>query len=132
MAGIVSTTFGAAMIEKHYTLDKNMPGPDHKASADIPELRALVIALKDTYESLGDGIKKPVEAERKNLPLIRKSFTCGLKHMEAGTTITTEMLGIKRPRVDGAVEPFDLDKIVGMKIKQSKRFDEPILWSDFK
>lgn len=132
VAGIVSTTFGASMIEKHYTLDKNMPGPDHKASADIPELRLLVKSLKDAHLSLGDGVKRPVEAEKKNLPLIRKSFTCALKNMDAGTVITAEMLGIKRPRVEGAVEPFDLEKIVGMKIKTSKRFDEPILWSDFK
>jgi N,N'-diacetyllegionaminate synthase len=132
VAGIVATTYGASMIEKHYTLDKNLPGPDHKASADIPELKSLVHALKNAHASLGDGVKRPVEAESKNLPLIRKSFTCALQHMEAGTVITAKMMGIKRPRVDGAVEPFDLDKIIGMKIKRNKSFDEPILWSDFK
>jgi N,N'-diacetyllegionaminate synthase len=131
VAGVVAASFGASMLEKHYTLDKNMPGPDHKASADIPELSLLVESLADASLSLGDGIKRPVEAERANLPLIRKSFTCGLAKIEEGTVIRPEMLGIKRPRVDGAVEPFDLDKIVGMKIRKKKQFDEPILWSDF-
>jgi sialic acid synthase SpsE len=130
-AGTVAAALGAAMIEKHYTLDKNMNGPDHKASADIPELVALVRSLKDTASSLGDGVKKPVEAELKNLPLIRKSFTCSLDTLPKGTVIKKEHLGIKRPRVDGAVEPFDMDKIVGLKINVAKTYDQPILWSDF-
>ena len=129
-AGIICTTLGGAMIEKHYTLDKNMPGPDHKASADIPELTDLVKTLKLVHESLGDGVKKPVEAELKNLPLIRKCLVCGKDELVEGTVITEEMLGIKRPRVDGAVEPFDLEKITGSKLKVTKKFDEPILWSD--
>lgn len=132
IAGVMSASFGSSMIEKHFTLDKNMPGPDHKASADIPELRSLVLAMKEVHLALGDGVKKPVEAELANQPLIRKSFTCNLKEMKEGTVITAEMLGIKRPQIEGAVEPFDLEKIVGMKIKRMKRYDEPILWSDFR
>jgi N,N'-diacetyllegionaminate synthase len=131
VAGTVAASLGAAMIEKHYTLDKNMPGPDHAASADIPELKQLVNAMRDVAVSLGDGVKRPVEAESKNLPLIRKCFTCALESIEPGTTIDASMLGIKRPRIDGAVEPFDLSKIVGLKIVKQKHFDEPILWSDF-
>jgi sialic acid synthase SpsE len=123
VAGTVAATLGATMIEKHYTLDKGMQGPDHKASADIPELTQLVQAMRDVSRSLGDGIKRPVAAEAKNRPLIRKSFTCGLESMAAGTLIEASMLGIKRPLVDGAVEPFDLDKIVGQRISKSKRFD---------
>ena len=131
MAGTVAASLGAAMIEKHFTLDKSMPGPDHAASANISELTQLVQAVKTVDLCLGDGIKRPVAAEIKNLPLIRKSLTCALESMEAGTEIEASMLGIKRPRVKGAVEPFDLDKIVGLRITRHKRFDEPILWSDF-
>lgn len=131
IAGVMSATFGSSMIEKHYTLDKNMPGPDHKASADIPELTELVQAMKTVHLALGSGVKRPVSAEMANQPLIRKSFTCALKEMVEGTVISENMLGIKRPQVPGAVEPFDLSKIVGMRIKKSKKFDEPILWSDF-
>lgn len=132
LAGTVSATMGAAMLEKHYTLDKNMEGPDHKASADLPELRALVQALKDTHESLGNGIKKPVQAEMDNLPLIRKSLTVNANELTEGTVITESMLGIKRPRVDGAVEPFDMEKIVGMTLTKNKSYDEPLMWSDLK
>jgi len=132
VAGTVAASFGAAMIEKHFTLDRNMPGPDHRASADIRELTRLVQAMREVALSLGDGIKRPLAAEAKNLPLIRKSLTCAVETLEPGTIIEAPMLGIKRPRVEGAVEPFDLHKIVGLKISKIKKFDEPILWNDFK
>jgi len=131
VAGTVAATLGAAMIEKHYTLDKKMKGPDHLASADLPELKALVQAMAAVAGSLGDGIKVPVPAERKNLPLIRKSLTCAAPRLEKGTVAERSMFGIKRPQVAGAVEPFDLDKIIGLTLQRAKRFDEPILWSDF-
>ena len=131
IAGVVSASFGASMIEKHYTLDKQLPGPDHKASANIEELKNLVQAIADVTVSLGDGVKRPVSAEKENIPLIRKSFTCAAEKLEAGSIISREMLGIKRPRIDGAVEPFDLEKIIGLKINKRKSFDEPIMWSDF-
>ena len=130
-AGTIAASLGASMIEKHYTLDKNMPGPDHSASADIPELIQLVQAMHTVHAGLGDGVKRPVQAEVKNLPLIRKGFTCALETMPAGTVIEASMLGIKRPLVEDAVQPYDLDKILGKKIRVDKRYDEPILWSDF-
>lgn len=132
VAGTVAATLGAAMLEKHYTLDKAMAGPDHAASADIPELEQLVSALKDVAVSLGDGVKRPVQAEADNRLLIRKGLTCALEEMQPGTVIEASMLGIKRPLAEGAVEPFDLEKIVGLKIQRKKLFDEPILWSDFR
>lgn len=131
IAGTVAASLGAAMIEKHYTLDKNMAGPDHAASADIRELKQLVQATRDVHASLGDGVKRVVDAEARNRPLIRKSFTCALEQIEAGSLIDFSMLGIKRPLVEGAVEPYHLDKILGRRILKSKRFDEPIMWSDF-
>ncbi|MGE0754110.1 MAG: N-acetylneuraminate synthase family protein [Alphaproteobacteria bacterium] len=130
VAAVVSAGLGAAMIEKHYTLDKNLPGPDHKASVDIAELKALVAAVRDASASLGDGVKKPVAAERANRPLIRKSVVCNVKELPQGTTITEDMLGVKRPWVEGAVEPFEFDKICGKKLRKAKQYDEPILWED--
>lgn len=132
LAGTISATMGAAMLEKHYTLDKSMEGPDHKASADLVELRALVQVLKDTHGALGDGLKKPVKAEMDNLPLIRKSLTVNCEFLNEGAIITPDIIGIKRPLVVGAVEPFDLDKVVGMSLKKRKVFDEPLMWSDLK
>jgi len=131
LAGTISASLGAAMIEKHYTLDKRLPGPDHAASADIAELTQLVRAMREVHQCLGDGIKRPVQAEAANLPLIRKCFTCALDSMTAGTVIEASMLGIKRPEVEGAVRPYELDRILGRKIAKPKVFDEPILWSDF-
>lgn len=131
VAAVVSAGLGAAMIEKHYTLDKNLPGPDHKASVDIPELKALVKAVREASASLGDGVKKPVAAESANRPLIRKSIVCVAPKLAANTKISANMLGVKRPWVQGAVEPYEFDKICGMTLRKAKQYDEPILWEDF-
>jgi sialic acid synthase SpsE len=109
-----------------------MTGPDHKASADISELTALVKAVRDASASLGDGIKRPAAEEAETRPKIRKSLVCGLEHIKAGTVLTPEMLEIKRPWVEGAIEPFELDKVLGQSLTNEKSFDEPILWSDLK
>jgi len=119
------------MIEKHYTLDKNLPGPDHQASLDIAELRTFVAAVRDASASLGDGIKRPVPAEVANRPLIRKSVVCAAPALTAGTALTEAMLGVKRPWTPGAVEPFEIEKVLGLKLRRDKQHDEAILWSDF-
>lgn len=131
IAAIVSAGLGAAMIEKHYTLDKNLAGPDHKASLDIPELKELVRSVRLASASLGDGIKKPVLAELANRPLIRKSVVCAIPNIKAGTVISADMLGVKRPWLVEAIEPYDIDKICGKTIARDKTYDEPILWKDF-
>lgn len=131
VAAVVATALGGAMIEKHYTLDKNLPGPDHKASLDIAELKTLIQAVRDASASLGDGIKRPVAAERANRPLIRKSIVCAVRDgVKAGTPITASMLGVKRPWLEEAVEPFDIDQLEGATLLHDKSFDEPILWAD--
>ncbi len=129
-AATVSAGLGAAMIEKHYTLDKSMPGPDHQASVEIPELAALVRAVRDASASLGDGIKVPVPAERETRPKIRKSLVIQARDLRAGTALEPAMLEIKRPWVPGAVDPSDLEKILGATLKVDKRYDEPLLWKD--
>ena len=131
VAAVVAAGLGAAMIEKHYTLDKNLPGPDHKASLDIPELQSFVRAVRDASASLGDGVKRPVPAEVANRPLIRKSVVCAAPSLGAGTRITAGMLGVKRPWTAGAVEPFEIENVVGMTLRRDKQHDEPLLWSDF-
>jgi N,N'-diacetyllegionaminate synthase len=131
VVAVVAAGLGAAMIEKHYTLDKNLPGPDHKASLDIAELKAFVTAVREASASLGDGVKKPVAAEIANRPLIRKSVVCTMPQLKAGTAIEPGMLGVKRPWTRGAVEPFEIDNIIGLTLRRDKRHDEAILWSDF-
>lgn len=130
VAAVVAAGLGAAMIEKHYTLDKNLPGPDHKASLDIVELKQLTRAVREASASLGDGVKRPVAAEAANRPLIRKSVVCAAPHLKAGTKITADMVAVKRPWVAGAVEPYDIDKMCGMTLRQEKQYDQPILWAD--
>jgi N,N'-diacetyllegionaminate synthase len=131
VAAVVSAGLGAAMIEKHYTLDKNLPGPDHKASLDIAELKQLTTSVREASASLGDGVKRPAPAEAANRPLIRKSVVCAAPGLKAGVKITREMLGVKRPWVAGAVEPCDIDRILGLTLRKDKPHDGPILWSDF-
>lgn len=131
VAAVVSAGLGAAMIEKHYTLDKNLPGPDHQASVDIQELTALCRDVRAASSSLGDGIKIPVAAESETRPKIRKSLVCGLPVLKAGTPITSDVLEVKRPWNPEAVDPCDFEKIIGRALKVDKVFDEPILWSDF-
>jgi N,N'-diacetyllegionaminate synthase len=131
VVAVVAAGLGAAMIEKHYTLDKNLPGPDHKASLDIGELRAFVQAVRQAGECLGDGIKRPVPAEIANRPLIRKSVVCAAPVLRAGTPLRTELLGVKRPWTKGSVQPFQIENVVGLTLRRDKLHDEPILWSDF-
>jgi sialic acid synthase SpsE len=129
-AATVSAGLGAAMIEKHYTLDKGMPGPDHQASVEIDELAALVRAVREASASLGDGLKVPVAAESETRPKIRKSLVVQARGLRGGTALDSGMLEIKRPWVPGAVDPSDLDKILGATLKVDKRYDEPLLWKD--
>lgn len=131
VAAVVAAGLGAAMIEKHYTLDKNLPGPDHKASLDIAEMKQLTRAVREASASLGDGVKRPVAAEAANRPLIRKSVVCAAPQLKAGTTVTADMLAVKRPWVADAVEPYDIEKICGKTLRREKQYDQPILWADF-
>jgi N,N'-diacetyllegionaminate synthase len=132
VVAVVAAGLGAAMIEKHYTLDKNLPGPDHQASLDIAELKSFVRAVREASACLGDGVKRPVPAEIANRPLIRKSVVCAAPSLKAGTPVTAEMLAVKRPWTEGAVEPFEIDRILGLTLRRDKQHDESILWSDFR
>lgn len=131
VVAVVAAGLGASMIEKHYTLDKNLPGPDHKASLDISELKSFVRAVHEASASLGDGVKRPVAAEIANRPLIRKSVVCAAPALKAGVAITADMLGVKRPWTHNAIEPFEIDNIIGLTLRRDKQHDEAILWSDF-
>ena len=130
VAAIVCAGLGAAMIEKHYTLDRNMVGPDHQASVDIAELTNLIRSVREASASLGDGVKVPVAAESETRPKIRKSLVIQSRHLEKGTVLKSEMIEIKRPWVEGAIDPSDLEKILGVKLKRAKSYDQPLMWKD--
>jgi len=91
-----AVALGACMIEKHFTLDTSLPGPDHKASATPHELASLVTTIRHIQVILGSGIKQPNASEQKMLPMIRKSIVT-LNKIKKGERFTTGNIGIKRP-----------------------------------
>lgn len=93
---IAATALGAQLIEKHFTLDKSMPGPDHKASLEPEELTDMVQAIRDVEMALGNGIKGPQPSEIKNKSVARKSLVAA-QPIKAGDTYTEKNLTIKRP-----------------------------------
>ncbi|QOL27082.1 N-acetylneuraminate synthase [Thalassotalea sp. LPB0316] len=93
---IAATALGAQIIEKHFTLDKQMPGPDHKASIEPEELTAMVQAIKQTNQSLGDGIKQPQPSEWANIAVARKSLVAKTA-IQQGECFNEHNLEIKRP-----------------------------------
>jgi sialic acid synthase SpsE len=131
LAPIVAASLGAVLIEKHYTLDRSLPGPDHAASATIEEMKDLKNALSELSKMQGDGVKSIMPSEIKNRDLIRKSVTCAVEKLPKGTVINQSHLLIKRPVYENSVEPFDLHKVLGKVLKNDKEFDEPIYWGDF-
>ena len=95
-AAIVATSLGAVAVEKHFTLDRNMSGPDHRASIEPDETQRLVTAIRSAHAALGDGIKRPAPSERENLPLIRRSLVAS-RSLRKGERLTADMIAIKRP-----------------------------------
>ncbi|MDE2495186.1 MAG: N-acetylneuraminate synthase [Alphaproteobacteria bacterium] len=93
---IAAVACGAVLVEKHFTLDRDLPGPDHKASLEPEELRAMVSAIRDVESALGDGIKRPSPAEWKNRNIARKSLVA-LKAIGKGEVFSPENIGCKRP-----------------------------------
>lgn len=124
---IAAASLGAAAIEKHFTLDRNMEGPDHRASIEPDELADLVRSVKIANQALGSGIKEPVACELPNLPLIRKSLVAACD-LPKGTTLTRDMIEIKRP--EGGIAPVDLHKVLGSVLKNDVLEDELIRWED--
>lgn len=116
---IAAVTLGACVIEKHFTLDKNMPGPDHKASLDPFELKQMVSSIRNIEKALsGSGIKEPSQSELKNIFIARKSLHTN-RDISKGSTLQKEDLAILRPG-DG-ISPMEIDLYVGRQVK----FDLP-------
>ena len=120
---IAATALGASVIEKHFTLDKTLPGPDHKASLDPKELKQMVRAIRDTELALGDGEKRPAESEKKNMPIARKSLHAS-RPIEKGEAFTAENLSIKRP--GNGVSPLKYWEYLGNPASQDYQTDELI------
>lgn len=109
---VAATARGAAIIEKHFTLDKTMVGPDHKASLDPNELRDMVNAIRSIELALGDGLKGPRPCELKNKPIARKSLVAACK-INAGDKLTKDNVDIKRPGT--GLSPFNYWSLLNKK-----------------
>lgn len=127
IACIASVALGACVIEKHFTLDKSLPGPDHSCSADPNEFRDLVRKIRETEKILGSGRKEPTEAEKKNMPGMRRSIVSKLP-IKAGTMITREHLEFKRPAT--GIRPEQLGDVIGSTARRDIPEDVLIAWGD--
>ena len=109
-ASLAAVALGACVIEKHFTLDRKLPGPDHKASLEPDELKALVRSIRIVESTLGNGIKKPAPSEENTRQVARKSLVAACD-LVAGTRLKKEMIAIKRPGT--GLAPALRDTLVG-------------------
>ena len=122
---IAAVALGACVVEKHFTLDKNLPGPDHQASLEPDELKQMVQAIRDVEKALGNGIKAPTVEEEQTKQLARRSIVARVD-IPGGVIITEDMLDIKRPGI--GIEPKYLEKVYGARVKDGFKKDEAISW----
>jgi N,N'-diacetyllegionaminate synthase len=120
---IAAVALGATVIEKHLTLDRNLPGPDHRASLEPNEFTAMVCAIRNIEEALGDGIKRPSPSEVKNKAIVRKSLVAA-KPIKAGEPFTPENLTTKRPGT--GISPLRWDEVIGQTATRNYSPDELI------
>ena len=120
---IAAVAMGASVIEKHFTLDKSMEGPDHKASLDPQELKAMVSAIRNTEKALGSSKKKPSPSESKNIEVVRKSIVAS-QGIAKGEFLTENNITVKRP--GNGISPMKWDEIIGTHAKKDYRMDDPI------
>ncbi len=120
---VAAVALGAAVIEKHFTLDRSMPGPDHKASLEPQELRAMVQSIRNIELALGSSRKEPSEGERKNMPAARKSIVAACP-IQKGEAFTEKNLTVKRPGI--GINPLRWDDIIGTFATRDYRTDELI------
>jgi len=120
---IAAVALGARVIEKHFTLDKNMQGPDHKASLNPQELKAMVQSIKNIEQALGTGIKKHSKSEMPNRAIARKSIVAS-RAIKKGEALTEENLAIKR--AGSGIDPMRWDEVIGSIAHQDYQEDEVI------
>ncbi len=120
---IATVAMGATCIEKHFTLDKNMEGPDHKASLEPHELKAMVTAIRHIEQALGSPLKQPTPSEIPNMAVARKSIvaSCNIK---SGEVLSEKNLAIKRPGT--GISPMRWDELIGTVAQRDYQEDEVI------
>ncbi len=120
---IAAVALGAYVIEKHFTLDRNMGGPDHRSSIEPDELNQMVASIRNIEKALGNGIKKPSASELKNMEIARKSITAS-RDIKAGEGFCEENITAKRPGT--GISPMEWDNVIGREAGRNFRKDELI------
>ena len=118
---------GAAIIEKHFTVDKRWPGPDHRASLDPRELAEMVRGIREVESALGDGDKRPMPSELDTRRVARKSVVAA-RPIAAGQRLTPDLVAVKRPGT--GISPAELPRVIGRKALRALAADELIEWTD--
>ncbi|OZB49334.1 MAG: N-acetylneuraminate synthase [Polynucleobacter sp. 39-45-136] len=120
---IAAVALGASIIEKHFTLDRSMEGPDHKSSLEPYELKAMIKAIRNVEQALGDGFKGPTDSEKKNLAIARKSIVA-LQNIQKGELFSEQNLAIKRPGT--GISPMRWREVMGKRAIRNFLIDELI------
>lgn len=120
---IAAVALGASIIEKHFTLDRNMEGPDHKASLEPDELKQMVTAIRNIELAVGNGHKTVSDSERKNIEIARKSLVAAC-NIKKGDTLTAENVAVKRP--GKGINPMRWNEVIGTKAIRDFSEDELI------
>jgi len=126
-ASIAAVALGAKLVEKHFTLDKNLVGPDHRASIEPSELKALVEGIRKVESAMGDYKKKPTKQELLIAKKVRKSIVAA-KNLKKGEAINRNSIKVMKPET--GLRPKYFDKIIGRKLNKAKKIYEPILRED--
>jgi N-acetylneuraminate synthase/N,N'-diacetyllegionaminate synthase len=125
---VAAVALGARVIEKHFTLDRNLPGPDHRASLEPDELKAMVKAIRNTEKAIsGNGLKKPSKSEIKNIEIARKSIHT-LKALEKGVVISEKDIIPLRP--GHGISPMKWNEVIGKKLKRDLKENEMLTEED--
>ena len=122
-----AVALGASVIEKHFTLDTALPGPDHRASLEPDQLAALVRQIRDVEKALGSDIKAPTASELPVRDLVRRSVTT-IRQLNAGATVSREDVTLMRPGT--GIPPIELEKVIGRKSARWISAGETLTWSD--
>jgi N,N'-diacetyllegionaminate synthase len=123
---IAAAALGAAIIEKHFTLDRSSPGPDHSFALEPDELKTLVAAIREAQSALGDGRKTgPAPEEEENFRVGRRSLVL-TRDLPAGTTLEADMLSTKRPGT--GIPPRELDRVLGRSLLSDAHEDDILTW----
>jgi N,N'-diacetyllegionaminate synthase len=124
---LAAVTLGACVIEKHFTLDKGLPGPDHRASLEPGELQALVAGIRTVELALGSAEKRPARSEANNRSIVRRSLTAAFDIPE-GTVLRPDMLQALRPA--SGIPPILVEHIIGRRARRPLKAGQLIAWGD--